>query len=429
MKYYLFMPLSAARERKTFISRNKFFLLFISIIFSIHHIYAQNVWTQIADYPGDARSACIAFNFGGTAAVGLGYDGSQFRRSFYTYYPSLNAWTSISSMGGASGDGLQRNVAAGFTIGSKSYAGTGQGGASYLGDFWQYDVLTDVWTQKANFGGSARRSAVGFSVGQYGYIALGQDANGFDKDIWQYDTLANSWSQKTDFPGTARRLAIAFAIGNKAYVGTGDDGTFTNDFYEYDPSLETWTQKADFAGSPRYGATAFAVNNRGYLGLGYDTALANTSDFWQYNPDLDSWTQYTDFPSARANAVSFSIGTAGYVGTGYDTTQHNDFWMNDVATEISESSNPVTSSQIFPDPVFDDAVITMSGKFTAAIPAFQVFDLSGKEVTGKIRSESFTEGKQKISIRFNRGKLYPGIYHYSVKGKGVIASGKFLVLD
>ena len=62
--------------------------------------------------------------------------------------------------------------------------GTGDIGAAneYFADFWEYDPSTNVWTQKADFGGGARSGAVGFSIGSKGYIGTG-GAN----DFWEYD--------------------------------------------------------------------------------------------------------------------------------------------------------------------------------------------------------------------------------------------------
>src|ERR1700675_578988 len=101
----------------------------------------------------------------------------------------------------------------------------------------------DIWTQKADFGGTARYDAVGFSIGSKGHIGTGYD--GSDKnDFWEYDPSANTWTQKADFGGTARALAVGFSIGSKGYIGTGN--SYTKDFWEYDPDINTWTQKADF---------------------------------------------------------------------------------------------------------------------------------------------------------------------------------------
>ncbi len=67
--------------------------------------------------------------------------------------------------------------------------GTGSDGL-YLKDFWEWDQATNVWTQKANFGGTARIGAVGFSIGNKGYIGTGMNGNGQPyafMDLWEYD--------------------------------------------------------------------------------------------------------------------------------------------------------------------------------------------------------------------------------------------------
>ena len=44
------------------------------------------------------------------------------------------------------------------------------------------------------------------------------------KDFWEYDPAANIWTQKADFGGTEREYAVGFSIGSKGYIGTGYDG-------------------------------------------------------------------------------------------------------------------------------------------------------------------------------------------------------------
>ena len=64
-------------------------------------------------------------------------------------------------------------------------------------------MKADSWTQKANFGGTPRYGAAEFSIGSKGYIGIGSDAYPvyhFVNDFWEYDTITNSWSQKANFP-------------------------------------------------------------------------------------------------------------------------------------------------------------------------------------------------------------------------------------
>ena len=92
-------------------------------------------------------------------------------------------------------------------------------------------LFAGIWTQKADFGGTARSGAVGFSIGSKGYIGTGGIGV---KDFWEYDSAINIWTQKADFGGTARSGAVGFSIGSKGYIGTGS--TAAKDFWEYDPA-------------------------------------------------------------------------------------------------------------------------------------------------------------------------------------------------
>ena len=337
----------------------------------LKNIHAQ-AWEQKTDFPGDGRSSVSSFSFSDYGYVGLGYDGENFRRSFYAYDPFNDSWTQTESLGGVAGDGLERNVAASFTLGNKGYVGTGQGGDPYLNDFWEYNYLTNIWTVKSTVGGIDRRCAIGFSLNGKGYIGLGQDEEGYKNDLWEYDTTANTWAQKADFTGTPRRLAVSFVIDTKAYVGTGDDGGFTKDFYEYNSISNSWFMRNDFDGSPRYGSAAFAVNGKGYIACGYDTTLTNQNDFWEYDPVADSWTALPDFPGgARANLTAFVVDTLAFVGMGYDTAFRYDIWLwGDTTNIIHEDTTDTTIAiididaqlidiGIFPDPVINEATVNI----------------------------------------------------------------------
>ena len=243
--------------------------------------------------------------------------------------PAQGVWTQKANFAGSA-----RCGAAGFSIGAKGYIGSGWDG-SMLGDFWEWDQATDVWTQRAAFPGMGRQSPSGFTIGNKGYMGIGSDAYpvyNMKKDFWEYDPALNSWTQKTDFGGFARYTAVAFSIGNKGYFGTGWPPN-AKDFWEYDSGTGGWTQKADFGGSARQSAVGFAIGNKGYIGTGYDGSGKN--DFWEYDPGADTWTPKNNFGgAARYGAVGFAINNKGYIGTGTDGgTKYKDFWEYDPGTD------------------------------------------------------------------------------------------------
>ena len=112
-------------------------------------------------------------------------------------------------------------MAVGFSIGNKGYIGTGYSGSgiSDVDDFWEYDPVTNEWTQKADYAGGPEQMAVGFSIGNKGYIGLGRKK--MDSDFWEYDPISNQWTRKADFLGSRFGPGVGFSIGNKGYIEVG----------------------------------------------------------------------------------------------------------------------------------------------------------------------------------------------------------------
>lgn len=388
--------------------------------------FSQGWWFRKADYNLSSRTSAIAFSIGTGGFVGTGYDSTSFRRNISVYNQINDTWTSVTSLGGSTGSGLSRDAAISFSIGTKAYVGLGQGSNPYLNDFWEYDAGSDVWTQKANFGGSARRAAAAFTANNKGYVTCGQDISGFKKDMWMYDPAANTWTAKSDFPGTARRLPVAFSISNIGFVGTGDDGAFTNDFYRYNAASDSWISIPSFGGTPRYAASCFVIGTDGYVGTGYDNTLANTKDFWKYNSLTNSWSQVKDFSgSARSNAVGFAIGSFGYIATGYDSlTTTKDLWVYDPNSNGIDLINAFKNSLlIYPNPMHESATLSFDETMLNAFGDIQLrlYDLQGKCV---MQLNKLSSNK----TAFSRSELSTGCYVYCVTGDQLlIKTGKIIV--
>ena len=396
-------------------------LLFIPFISA--GALAQGVWTQKADYPATPRTAAVGFSIGTGGYIGTGYDSTDFKRSFHVYVQASNTWLQATSLGGSTGSGLGRNLATAFTIGSKAYLGTGQGGSPYLNDFWEYDAGSDSWTQKANFGGTPRRGAVSFAINGKGYLGTGQDASGMKNDFWQYDPTTNAWTQKASFGGTSRRGAVGFAIGSKGYIGTGDDGTYKKDLWQYDPAMNTWVQSTPFGGTARSGASVFVANGKGYVGTGYDVSFVNKNDFWEFNPTTNSWVQVASFPgTARSNAVAFSINNIGYFGTGYDGSVRGDFWEFNVPVGLDEKDN-THSVSIYPNPMQSFANVNVS----PSVPSNEKMIL----VLYSLRGEKVREIEMNSdNVKIERSDLSNGVYLYRIQtSKNVLANGKLVIAD
>lgn len=193
---------------------------------------ATNIWTQKANYPGTGGYFNIGFSIGTKGYIGTGADiNNNGKTDFWEWDQGTNVWTQKANFGG-----VGRWGAVGFSIGTKGYIGTGYDGNSYNKDFWEWDQTSNVWSQKADFRGGTRGYSIGFSIDTKGYIGTGADYDSSSihvyNDFYEYNPNSNIWVQKANFGGDAREYAVGFSIGGKGYIGTGGNGTY-KDFWEY----------------------------------------------------------------------------------------------------------------------------------------------------------------------------------------------------
>jgi PKD repeat protein len=233
-----------------------------------------------------------------------------------------------------------RDFPFGFSIGNKGYIGCGRdAGGSHLYDFWEWDQTTNVWTQKANYGGGGIAGEAAFSVNGKGYAGGGFAGGTSFSEFHEYDPITNIWTRRQDIPGTPRQMPFAFVIGNNAYLGGGGYSLgYHTDFYEWDEVNLVWIARAPIPGNGRTEATAFSSNGKGYMVGGFiSPGLVNTSDVFEYNPTLNQWTIKNNYPSIISLPFSFNIGNKGFVGGGnngsgyvnafYEYDQTNDTWI------------------------------------------------------------------------------------------------------
>ncbi|MBI4945959.1 MAG: PKD domain-containing protein [Bacteroidetes bacterium] len=419
-------------------------------------ILPQNQWTRKANFGGTARFGVTSFAIGTKGYMGTGWDGTTLSHDFWEYDPQTDTWTQKATF-----PGIARFVAVGFSfsVGTKGYIGTGWNGsgATDQSDFWEYDQTTNVWTQKASFGGGQRNGAVSFSIGNKGYIGTGWNIVTppvyYHKDFWEYDPLADTWTRKADFGGPGRQTATGFSIGTKGYIGLGANAsTLFQDFWEYDQASDTWTQKANFPAVGRQWATAFSIGTKGYMGTGgtYPNGPFY-SDFWAWDQATDVWIQKTDFGgTARSLASGFSIGTKGYLGTGYDGSSQNDFWefspdatpcapapmlrvmqnrqqptTTNNATAINNTiaiNNGSDMISVYPNPNNGDMTINYFISQNEK-SEFAIYDLSGR----KLKSYLLTGENSQLNI--SAKDLQEGVYFYNVISNGTtIKQDKIVVI-
>ncbi|MFM6934629.1 MAG: T9SS type A sorting domain-containing protein [Flavobacteriales bacterium] len=330
-------------------------ILSMLMLCTFGQLTAQDYWFQRDTINGSPKSAMCAVSFSQIGLIIGGLDEFGFKRKMYSYSPFQNDWDEEVSLGGNTGDGLERASACAFALTheniQKAYVCLGQTQTvAYMKDLWEFNPQTETWSQKANFAGSARRQAVCFTANNQAFVGTGEDAAGLKKDVYKYDPIMNAWTQVADFAGTARRDAVAFELNGMGFIATGDDGVLKNDLWMYDFQSDSWIDKAPFPGTPRAGAVAWGADHVAYLGMGEDLLGDFKNDLYEYNYYLNSWIQRASLPApGRKNAFAFYIDGISYVGGGYHGVFLEDFWAYAGTADVMEKNK--VEIGLFPNPV------------------------------------------------------------------------------
>jgi N-acetylneuraminic acid mutarotase len=280
-----------------------------------------------------------------------------------------------------------------------------------LKDFWEYNPVTNSWTQKADYpgnGGAGVYYATAFVLDFKGYVVGGKVGSQLLTDeVWEYKPFNNTWVQRSNFPGGNRYQMTSFAVAGKAYVGLGaDQNTYRDEIWEFNAGNGVWTQKTDFAGGDRGQVVSFTIGERGFVCTGKDGGLK--SDLWEYNPYSDAWTARASYGgSARCGAAGFVCYGKAYVGTGDGYSgKKESMWEYTPMLVLGINDASQMNLNLYPNPVTEQLTITGCGQ----AEFIQIFDINGRTVyVDRINNQN--------EIQINCSSFAKGEYTVQITGK------------
>ena len=239
--------------------------------------------SALSTLPGDAgaffaTTAFKPFVINGKAYVGF-INNEIDVNGFWEYDPNLDQWTQKASLPIE----FQRGFS--FPLNDEGFVGAGleptfSGGISgtYHNNLWEYDIVTDLWTEVASFPGTLRRDANAVSLNNNGYIVGGVSSSSVVlKDSWKYDPLTDQWTPQAN-PPIPVVSGPSFVDNGQILIGTGDANTA---MWKFDPVSESWRSFARPGEvTTSFPARAwFQVNGKTYV-------IYNNGAVWEYDPNL-----------------------------------------------------------------------------------------------------------------------------------------------
>ena len=368
------------------------FKLLSIILFTIltTDIYAADVWTQKAEFPGGGRHRGTAISIGTKGYMGLGhYNGAGpniILADWWEFDPATNSWSQKANYNGNGAIGTY--AALSFGIDGYGYVGGGQVASN--ASFHRYDPSTNTWTPVANMP-TISANTQGFAVLNKGYYMTGST-------LYEYQPAMNIWTAKNPTPFSISIWNTTFIINNRAYVKT------TNSLWEYKPLTDEWISRAAFPGTATGGSVGLTQNGKGYIVCGYAGGLAAVvSEVWEFDPGANSWSPAVEFyGNSRRFAAGFNIGERAYFGIGTNGTNFGDLWEFDAIAGIESVFNEDEFS-CFPNPATD--------KVNFSSENISEFNIKIYDALGRLNK---TESSYNSKIELSCDDLNSGMYHYHV---------------
>ena len=376
-------------------------LVYIFFLCMCFQAQAQD-WVQVTSLPNTFNKThhSFAFSFDDMGYIVAGNSDTGVRDNFYQYNPVTDSWTELTPF-----PGVARGFAIGDTWGGKAYFGFGNDGTSRLNDLWVFDPSDMSWTELASCPCAERTHPAMIANNGKVFVGLGGSSSGNMNDWWEYDITLNTWSQKDDLPSLPRHHPYQFGIGDYVYTGFGHGNSIFNDWFRYDISGETWTQVATLPAEGRVAGTQFSYNGFGYVlsGDGDNHGSMNTGEFWAYDPVTDTWDELLPHPEgSRWAPASFIIDGEVYIINGTSFSEYvTEIYKFNLSSVLSTHELTNSTVSIYPNPAIDIINIDIPGniKYDA-----NLYDLQGRLIistTNKsvIEIQSLPLGIYLIEIR------------------------------
>ena len=353
-----------------------FTLLLLLNLITLPPIVQAQEWIQVTSLPNAFNEThhSFAFSFDDMGYIVAGNSGSGVRDDFYQYNPVTDSWTELTPF-----PGKARGFAIGDTWDGKAYFGFGNDGTSRLNDLWVFDPSNMSWTELASCPCAERTHPAMIAHKGKVFVGLGSSSSGNMNDWWEYDIALNTWSQKDDLPSSPRHHPYQFGIGDYVYTGFGHGNGIFNDWFRYDIAGETWTQVTTLPAEGRVAGTQFSYDGLGYVlsGDGENHGSMNIGEFWAYDPVTDTWDELPPHPEgSRWAPASFIIDGEVYIINGTSFSEYvTEIYKFDLNSVLSTPELTNSTISIYPNPAIDIINIDVSGdlKYEATI-----FDLQGR---------------------------------------------------
>lgn len=233
----------------------------------------------------------------------------------------------------------------------KIYGMTSRGGINNEGVLFEFDLATNNYSKKFDFGGNNGSSPYGSLIQANNGKLYGMTFGGgrFNPGvIFEFDPFSGNYAKKYDFDfinGGNPKGSLIQAFNGKLYgLAANSTGSAAGVLFEYDLSTNSYLKKVEFnsnGGNTPYGSLLEASNGKLY-GLTSEGGIGNAGTLFEYNPGIGTYTTKIDFEVAIDGKNPWGALTLATNGKLYGMTRNGGIHNVGVLFEFDPSSGVYT---------------------------------------------------------------------------------------
>jgi len=259
-------------------------------------------WEMIMEFPGEARRISIGDDWNGKYYYGFGIGGpDELLNDLWEFDPSDMSFTQLPSC-----PCIGRTHPSLIAHDDKIFMGAGSSFGGDLKDWWEYDMITQEWSQKPDIPGAIRHHTFHFSSEKYVYVGGGHVSN------WnRYDPETAEWTPIDDLP-QGRVAGTQFNYAGLGFILAGDDRFHVHvpdfeTFMFFDPSTGEWDYLPPLPNGSRWAPSSFLIDNNLYFMAGLSDVISGDATMWKFDMSNIGCLPPNDLKAVNVDDVSAGL--------------------------------------------------------------------------------------------------------------------------
>ncbi len=198
-----------------------------------------------------------------------------------------------------------------------------ENGEVHTNKAWRFDLETEIWSLSSNeFPGLRRNYPLSVTINEKGYLGFGSSDGEFFQDFWEFDPISQNWTQLPSPPVYIDDHPRYVSKGNKIYIYDQKDNFMSYDVQTMEWEILNFKNLAPVSRKPTYQRFNLQFtfgDNLYFLSENLTLSIFNPeTKLWKTETIYDDGLWLRDYSNNSNRFFHYLIGDDLYIGYDYN---------------------------------------------------------------------------------------------------------------